>query len=625
MVPPLDAKSIPPSSPQPPKPAAPGQPKPNLKVVPPPAKPVAKAEGKKDAFDGATQVGYAGQSLPSLPTQTAEGPTTDALPAGRLLPGQTKPPSKPEPRVQGPIPPADIPVSKTATALRAVGAGVGALSIGGGIALAVTAGGVALPIVGIAIAIVGLILMLICIISQQKALDGVAVTGKNSKVFRDFSHEVEFKPEYYDRPRNEDEIRDVLAAATKEGKRVKVIGSGHSFVGTFATTGHLVSLERMNWMQVVDRNNGLVAFGAGAKLKDVKEFLAKNGLAFQNLGGITEQAVIGAATTGTHGSGKTGIIATQVERLKIMTADGKTQWCSKVENPELFNAALVGLGGLGIVTEVVIKTKPAQNLRETITKTSFEDAIDQKKIMERLEKNDHFQMIWMPHSWKTLLVERNYTDDPAEKDWDENSDARPGGADFKTELGVFLTRARFLRPLAMRIAMGTLPDKESHVGRSDLILSRDPPPRQRETEWAFPVERTAEVMRELRKTIEAEGLLMNFPGAIRFVKGDNILMSPANRGGPHDGLSGDSVYFSTLLQGTGDADDRVMHVIQQTMKRLGGRPHWGKENDQYTAADAQKEYGERYETYRTMRDELDPNGIFRNAYLDKFFPPRPHQ
>jgi len=175
-------------------------------------------------------------------------------------------------------------------------------------------------------------------------------------------------------------------------------------------------------------------------------------------------------------------------------------------------------------------------------------------------------------------------------------------------------RAKFMRPIAMRIAMRSLPTVERHVGRSDLVFARGLPPTQRETEWAFPIERTAEVMGAMRAAIERAGLRMNFPGAVRFVKGDDIMMSPANRGG------GDSAYFSTLLQGSGTEDDRVMQVIQQTMIDLGGRPHWGKENAVSSAATMRAQYGENYDTFRAMRDRLDPTGVFRNAYLDRFFP-----
>jgi L-gulonolactone oxidase len=356
--------------------------------------------------------------------------------------------------------------------------------------------------------------------------------------------------------------------------------------------------------------------GAGAKLDDIKEFLAKEGLAFQNLGGITKQAIVGAINTGTHGSGANyGIIATQVERLKLMTADGKTQWLSRTESPELFSAALVSVGGLGVITEVVLRTRPAYQLKETVTKATFDDAFDQKKIEERLRSNDRFQIVWIPHSWTTFLIERNETDKASDAAFSEETLNPPFFARLIENAALGLTHvADGLRPALMRMAAGTQPKVVENVGRSDLILSRPLPPKQRELEFAFPVAEAEKVMRTLRAEIIKHDLKMNFPCAMRFVKGDDILLSPSNRG--------DSVYISVLMQGGSAQDDHVMRVLQRVLVDLGGRPHWGKENDQVTAEELRDSYGKNYDRFSELLAELDPQGTFRSDYLDRLFPYR---
>jgi FAD/FMN-containing dehydrogenase len=168
--------------------------------------------------------------------------------------------------------------------------------------------------------------------------------------------------------------------------------------------------------------------------------------------------------------------------------------------------------------------------------------------------------------------------------------------------------------MIMRLSSALRPAEEVHVGRSDAILTRPVGPRQRETEYAVPLERAAETMHALRDAIEREGLLMNFPCCMRFVRGDDILMSPANRG--------DSAYISVLLSGSEEEDDRIMQVVQRVLLAHGGRPHWGKELT-LDATTARRSYGDNYDRYRTLRDALDPNGMFRNPYLDRLFPPIP--
>lgn len=532
-----------------------------------------------------------------------------AQPSARVTPGR---------RMNGPTADELKPVPLGHTLLRMGGAAVGIGAVGLGVALVAMGAGATL-LAGLLLIGLGALLAVMLAKAQYDAENAVFETGRNvsQKAVQDFSGQVNFVPEYKVAPASEDEIRQVLRAASTDRKRVKVIGSAHSFVGTFATDGYLMSLAKLNHMQVLDRDKGLVSVGAGAKLKHIKEFLAANGLAFENLGGITEQSIVGAVSTGTHGSGGDyGIVATQVERMKLMTADGKTQWLSRSENPELFRAALVGLGGLGIVTEIVLRTRPAYNLREVVTKTDFDDAFTQKNIEARLRRNDRFQIVWIPHVWDAFLVERNPTTQPADPDFSEATEHAPFFARLLENAALSLTHVSdTLRPGLMAIAGATQAGRNVSVGRSDLILSRPLPPKQRELEFAFPVADAEKVMRTLRAEIERQGLKMNFPCAMRFVKGDDIMLSPANRG--------DSVYISVLMQGDSVQDDQVMQAIQRVFVSLGGRAHWGKENDQVTALEMRASYGADYDRFVGLLGELDPQGVFRNDYLDRFFPYRP--
>ncbi|MCC6808345.1 MAG: FAD-binding protein [Deltaproteobacteria bacterium] len=525
---------------------------------------------------------------------------------------------KPGPRVMGRTAPELRPVPVVHTVLRATGTALGLGAVVGGVAMLALLSGPGAIVAALLLILAGILAALLCVTSQRNAEQAVFDVGKNvdKKAVSDFSGHVSFVPEYKVAPQNEQEIAAVLRAAQRDKKRVKVIGSGHSFSGAFATDGYLMSLAKLNAMQVIDKDKGLVSVGAGAKLDDIKEFLAANGLAFENLGGITKQAIAGAINTGTHGSGASyGIIATQVERLKLMTADGKTQWLSRSENPELFSAALVSMGALGVITEIVLRTRPAYNLKEVVTKTTFDEAFDQAKIEARLKQNDRFQIIWIPHSWDTFLVERNPTTAPADADFSHETPDAPFFERLAQNFGLALSHVSDdWRPALMAIAGGTQPAVDVQVGRSDLILSRPLPPRQRELEFAFPLADAEKVMRKLRAEIERQGLKMNFPCSMRFVKGDDLLMSPANRG--------DSFYISVLLQGESDQDDHVMQAIQRVFADLGGRPHWGKENDQVTAEELRDSYGESYDRFCEWLAKLDPQGTFRSDYVDRFFPYR---
>src|SRR5256885_1820049 len=81
--------------------------------------------------------------------------------------------------------------------------------------------------------------------------------------------------------------------------------------------------------------------------------LAAHGLAMENLGDIDVQSIAGAISTATHGTGaRLANISSQVRELTLVLADGSTLVCSAEHDAELFRAARVGLGALGVIAEV---------------------------------------------------------------------------------------------------------------------------------------------------------------------------------------------------------------------------------------------------------------------------------
>ena len=55
--------------------------------------------------------------------------------------------------------------------------------------------------------------------------------------------------------------------------------------------------------------------------------------------------------------------------------------------------------------------------------------------------------------------------------------------------------------------------------------------------------------------------------------------------------------------------------VEAAMKDLGGRPHWGKWHYR-TARDLRPAYP-KFDRFLAVRDRLDPNRLFANAYLER--------
>lgn len=168
------------------------------------------------------------------------------------------------------------------------------------------------------------------------------------------------------------EVVDVVTRAAESGTRVKCVGAGHSFTPAAATDGLLVSLDDLTGVEAIVPTSDAegrvvgadVTVWAGTRLHRLGPLLWDLGLAQPNLGDFAEQSLAGAVATGTHGTGHSapGLPATVVG-LQIVTADGSVLSCSRDSHPEVFEAARLGIGALGIITKMTLRCVPAFALR----------------------------------------------------------------------------------------------------------------------------------------------------------------------------------------------------------------------------------------------------------------------
>ena len=157
------------------------------------------------------------------------------------------------------------------------------------------------------------------------------------------------------------ELAEVVAAAAARGQRVKPVGAGHSFTSIGVHGRHPAAAgPDAGDRRAPTAPPALVTVLAGTRLHALNEALWQLGLSMTNLGDIDVQTISGAISTGTHGTGaKLGGLATQVRALDLVLADGSSCTCSAEQNPDLFAAARVGLGALGVIATVTLQCEPA--------------------------------------------------------------------------------------------------------------------------------------------------------------------------------------------------------------------------------------------------------------------------
>jgi L-gulonolactone oxidase len=408
------------------------------------------------------------------------------------------------------------------------------------------------------------------------------------------------------RPRDREELAEAIGGAVAAGRKVGVIGSGHSFTEAALTDGTMVDAGSLSGVIDADRDTGLVKVGAGTVLAELNEELHRLGLAMENLGDIDRQTIAGAISTGTHGTGaELRNISSQVEGLELVLADGSVRELSATGDPELLRAARVSIGSLGAISAVTLRCVPAFTLHRVDTPCPREEVFD--AFQERANANDHFELFTFPYADSALVLERNRTEEPP----------RPRGraAAFLNDIvlenwaleaisaaGKALPRAiPSLSRLAAWLASGS-----KATDRSDLIFANERRVRFTEMEYGVPRQHGPEAARRVIEWVRSNHYPVFFPIEMRVTAADDALLSPSHER--------DTAYIA-VHQYRGMEWRPYFEAVEGIMDSYGGRPHWGKRHFQ-TAATLAGRYP-RWADFQAARDELDPGRTFTNEYAER--------
>ena len=146
-----------------------------------------------------------------------------------------------------------------------------------------------------------------------------------------------------------------------------MLGSRHCFNGIADSIHQLLSLERLNQVVALDRGARTVTVESAMRYGQLAPYLHEQGFALHNLASLPHISIAGACATATHGSGiENGNLATAVEAVELVTADGSLLNLSRGRDRGVFEAAVVALGALGIVTKVTLRLEPTSNMHQHV-------------------------------------------------------------------------------------------------------------------------------------------------------------------------------------------------------------------------------------------------------------------
>lgn len=234
-------------------------------------------------------------------------------------------------------------------------------------------------------------------------------------VFQNWSHIYTFKPQLYFQPHTVDELVTIVQKASSESKKLTCIGSGHTPNNLALGNDWLVNLKNLNQIKnlQVERNYADVTFESGIPIKDLDQYLTTQGYSLQNLPSIEMPTVAGLISTGSHGSSAFhGLISQQIVGLKLINGVGKLISLDQFESSDLFKAAILSLGQLGIIVEITLRVIPKYNVHLRQEIISFEKLLE---MWEYIWISEEFCKVWWyPYSQKCIITRGQKTEDDTE-------------------------------------------------------------------------------------------------------------------------------------------------------------------------------------------------------------------
>ncbi|WP_162340373.1 D-arabinono-1,4-lactone oxidase [Cyclobacterium salsum] len=387
--------------------------------------------------------------------------------------------------------------------------------------------------------------------------------------------------------------RNSLRQIIKKTKQVKVLGTTHSFNSIADSTHHQVSLKELDPDIQLDTAQRTVTVSGGVQYGVLARKLHEQGFSLHNLASLPHISVAGACATATHGSGDSnGNLATAVTAMEMMKADGEILVLSEVQNPEAFQAAVVHLGALGIVTRITLSIQPTFQVRQYV----YENL-----SLEQLGAN--FDSVfssgysvslftdWQSKRFNQLWIKR--------RDADEMPAEIFGASAATTHLHPIKEISAVNCTEQMGIP-GPWHERLPHF-KMDFTPSSG---EELQSEYFVPREHAVEALTAIFSLGEAifPHLLIS---EIRSIRKDSLWLSPA--------YERESIAIHFTWKRDWENVQKLLPSIENKLRPFGVRPHWGK---LFTLEPAylQDQY-ERLEDFTDLMKKLDPEEKFVNDFL----------
>jgi alditol oxidase len=392
---------------------------------------------------------------------------------------------------------------------------------------------------------------------------------------------------------------DKAQAFIKQHTRLKALGTRHCFNTIADSKDTFLAMLPMNNVIALDETKMTVTVGGGIKYGELAPYLQSKGYALHNLASLPHISVAGACTTATHGSGvKNGNLSTQVQAIEFIKANGEIVKLSKGKDGDHFLGAVVGLGALGIITQLTLAIQPAYMAEQQV----FQN-------LPLAQLRDHFEEIAL--SGYSVSLFTDWQTEYINEVWVKNKVTDAKAPELIPVFFGAKAATQNLHPIVELSAENCT----EQMGLPGPWYERLPHFRmgftpssgkELQAEFFIPKEHAVEAILAIQKMGKKIGPYL-FISEIRTIEADDFWMSPCYH------QPSIAIHF-TFKQHIPEVM-ALLPLIEKTLAPFNAKPHWGKI---FTMAPARlKALYSKMDDFKKLAKEFDPSGKFRNDFLNK--------
>jgi FAD/FMN-containing dehydrogenase len=464
-------------------------------------------------------------------------------------------------------------------------------------------------------------------------------------VIINFGGNVHFKPRHLYAPTTEEEVLAILDRHA-HGK-VRVVGALHSWSPAALCDDALVDLRYLDSVEIERDADGTVwaNVGGGCRIKHLLHELHRfTDVTLPTVGLITEQTIAGAISTATHGSGRSSL-SHYVAGLRVAAFDaaGKAcvyEWSGGAE----LEAARCAVGCVGVIVNVRIKCVPRYEVAETIVPCATLE-----EVLAAAEEYPLQQFYLVPHLW-SYFAQRRRVSAGFHRRRSVAANLYRAWWFFNIDVGLHLvikSVASILRSPALtkfffrHVLPRLILTNRTFVDHAErMLVMRHELFKHLEMEIFVPVRHVREAAAFMQKVLqvfagddsagrrmglaELERIGMadeldrcratfthHYPITFRRVLPDDAMISMT--GGANEAYY--AISFITYVEPRADFYALASFLARSMTQLFEARLHWGKYFP-LTNGEIEGAYP-RLSEFRTLCRQVDPNGVFRNAFTDR--------